>query len=203
MNSLKSPFLIGVGGQFGSGKDLLCNYLAGRLNADGEDSPHFHRTSFASNVKRIYCEAFGVDLEFIEKWKRVDEPPPGMDMNVRKGLTFIGDGFRQIQGNIWIDMLLRGNKKNLIISDVRYINECKAVRENGIAILMWRPGHENNFQNRSEQELMPYVRMLQNAPDGAIEDPNIPFDLWIKNDGDIDSLYKKIDDLVIPHVDKV
>jgi len=194
---MKNPFIIGVGAQIANGKDALCNYLADKLGSN------WHRASFASNVKRIYCEAFGVDLDFIEKWKRVDEPPPGFKMNIRKGLTFIGDGYRQIQPNIWIDMLLKNNERNLIISDARYKNEADAIRKNGIAILLWRPGHENDIQNDSEQQLMPFVNQLKRTKDGEISDPSIPFDLWIKNDGDIDSLYGKIDNIIIPYVNNV
>ncbi len=189
---------IGVAGQMASGKDVLCDYLHSVLG-----DPAWGRSSFASNVKRIYCEAFGVDLDFVEKWKRNANPPPGFEMNVRQALTFIGDGYRKIQPNIWIDMLLKGNLKRLIISDVRYVNESTAIRNrSGINVLMWRPGYENNIDNPSEQQLMPFVRKLQGTPDGEIRDPEIPFDLWIINDGSIDNLRHKVDSIVVPFVRK-
>lgn len=196
------PYLIGVGGQFGSGKDIVCNYLAERLNGIFGEG-FWKRAAMACNVKRIFCETFGVNLDFIEEHKRVDKPPEGFDMNVRQALTFIGDGFRNIQPSIWIDLLLKNNQENLIISDTRYINECNYVRShNGVTVLLWRPGHENNFPNRSEQELMQFVEILKNKPDGQIRSDDIPFDFWIKNDGSVEDLYYKIDKHIVPFMTK-
>lgn len=146
-------------------------------------------------------------MDFIEEWKRKDECPPGFDIPIRKCLTFIGDGFRDIKSNIWIDLLLKNNNDNIIISDVRYINECDIIRSNkyckkGYTILLWRPGYENDFQNRSEQELMQFVHQLKNKPDGYIDIEGIPFDFWIKNDKDLSSLYDKVDKLIIPFIAK-
>jgi hypothetical protein len=146
-------------------------------------------------------------MDFIEKWKRKDEIPPGFNMNVRKCLTFIGDGFRDIKSDIWIESLLQRPSTNLIISDVRYINECNAIRNKqysheGHTVLLWRPGHENNFQNRSEQELMQFVEQLKDTQDGPINVDGIPFDFWIKNDGDLSDLYSKVDRLIVPFLTK-
>lgn len=193
------PVIIGVGAQMGNGKDVLCNYLAERLNKIYGEC--WHRDALANNVKRIFCDAFGVDRDFIEEWKRKDTPPPGFQIPVRQGLTFIGDGFRDIQSSIWIDLLLKNNARNLIVSDVRYINEANYIRDhNGLTILLWRPGHESQYQNRSEQELMPFVKGLRDHPDGVLHDENIPFNIWIKNDGTLDDLFTKIDEVIIPYV---
>lgn len=195
---MSKPFLIGVGGQFANGKDTFCDYLAERLNRDfGE----WHRAAMANQVKNVFCETFGVTREFVEEWKRRDEIPPGFDMPIRQALTFIGDGFRKIRNNIWIDLLLKDNADNLVIGDIRYRNECDyLLHHNGMTVLLWRPGHENDFANASEQELMPFVNMLRNEPDGIILDKMIPFDLWIKNDSDVTALYNKIDNIVVPFV---
>lgn len=189
--------LIAIGSQHGNGKDSVCNYLHPILNNREE----WHKGSFATKVKQIYCDSFGVNMEFIEKWKRIDTPPPGFDLSVREGLTIIGDGFRNICKTVWIDHLLKNNKKNLIISDLRYTNEAVYIQENnGLTILLWRPGYENNVQNKSEQELMQYVNMLKDTPDGIIKRSNIPFNIWLKNDGTLIDLYRKIDNIVVPFV---
>lgn len=191
--------LIACGAQFANGKNVLCEHLENKLNAVSGET--WQQASFASNVKRIFCETFGVDNDFIEEWKRKDEPPPGFHLPVRKCLTFIGDGFRDMQPNIWIDMLLRNNNKNLILFDLRYRNESEYIRnKGGITILLWRQGYENNYQNRSEQELMPFVRMLKDVPSGPISDKEIPFDIWIRNNGTLNDLHNKIDNIVVPIV---
>jgi hypothetical protein len=191
------PVIISFAAQLGNGKDEAANYLVTRLKGE------WYRAALAENVKRIFCDAFGVNREFIEKWKRIDEAPPGFKIPIRRGLTMIGDGFRDVQENVWIDMLFKNNTKNLVISDCRYLNEANYIREhNGITVLLWRPGYENDVDNRSEQEIMPFVNKLKDHPDGEISDDSIPFDLWIKNDSDLDRFYHKIDTIVVPYIDK-
>jgi hypothetical protein len=56
------------------------------------------------------------------------------------------------------------------------------------------------IDNASEQELMPFVHKYKNLPDGVLE--NEPFDLWIKNDGTLDELYKKATEIILPYVNK-
>lgn len=194
-------FLVAVGSQFGNGKNVLIDYLYSKLNQNYKCQ--WKIGSFASNVKRIFCETFGVPLEFVEEWKRRDGCPPGFMMPVRNCLTFIGDGFRDINQDIWVNLLLDNNDDNLLISDLRYVSEAEHIRDrNGVTILLYRPGHENDFPNRSEQELMPFVNRLKYGGDTVIEDQDIPFDLFIKNDGDLNCLYDKIDNIVVPYLAK-
>lgn len=189
--------IIALASQAQNGKDSASNYLCDRLNSI--TSEKWHRAAFAYNVKRIFCETFGVSFDFIEEWKVKNETPPGFNMPIRRCLTFIGDGFRDINQDIWVNLLLNENKKNIIISDTRYLSELKRVREEGgISILLWRPGYENDIPNRSEQELMPYVHMLKEYPDGIVN--YLPFDIWIKNDSTKESLYNKIDNIVLPYI---
>src|SRR5579871_5527666 len=112
--------VIGIAGQLGSGKDTLADYLGKQLNEKTKET--WKRIGFAHALKKVYMETFNKSWEFIEEWKRRDEIPPGMNMNVRKSLQFIGDGFRDIQSDIWIEIAFRDQEPK-IISDVRYINE--------------------------------------------------------------------------------
>lgn len=189
--------IIAFSGQAGSGKDTAANYLAGKL-------PKWKRSAFALAVKKVYCDAFGVDLDFIENWKRIDEPPPGMLMPVRKSLQFIGDGFRQMRDDIWIDLALR--EDNLIISDGRYFNEAKTVKaKGGTNILVYRPGYLNDDPNPSESQIRPVVEWcLSTRQNGEIYwESGIPeaakyYDYFFVNDGVVEDLYSKIDSLLIP-----
>lgn len=91
-------FVIGVASQAQHGKDTLADRLCERLNSQSQSN--WQRRAFAANVKRVFCETFGVDSAFVEKWKVRSDVPPGFDMPVRQALQFIGDGFRQIMGSI-------------------------------------------------------------------------------------------------------
>lgn len=204
--------LIGVAAQLGNGKDVLCDYLAPRLN-EGRQIP-WERSAFANAVKSVYETSFGVDRDFIEKWKRNPEPPPGMLMNVRQGLQFIGDGFRKIKDEIWIEIALR--EEMLVISDSRYINEAKAIHaKGGTMIVMYRPGFLNDDPNPSEAQIKPIVEFCAKyLKEGQIwpqihqmaTKPEIPeglcyYDYFVINDGTLTDLYAKVDDVLVPYIE--
>jgi len=208
--------VVGIAGQYSQGKDEVADYLIKRLNSIVLDE-QYKKVPLASNVKRIYCEIFGVDLAFVEKWKREKDSPPGFSMNVRQSLQFIGDGFRQIKGDIWIDLLFKNRKKSFIISDVRYINELKKIKEiGGINVLLWRPGFENNDSNASESQIKSivdwfksidkegfvieeikkmYSEKFKDIPENALY-----IDLFIKNNGTLEDLYNKIEHIILPYM---
>ena len=217
--------IIGCGGQLGSGKDSLSDYLAKRLN-ERQHNDHvklWNRIGFAHAVKKVFMDTFDVSWDFIEEWKRKDEPPPGFDLPVRKCLQFIGDGFRKMKSNIWIEIGLRADR-NIIISDIRYNNEAKAIRKaDGINVLVWRPGFENNDPNPSESQIKPTVNwFVKSGMEGDVRVSSVPkicyeqwgengaiktghavegfpslFDFFIRNEGTLEDLYRKVDDLLV------
>ena len=125
-------------------------------------------------------------------------------MAVRQGLQFIGDGFRQIKGDVWIDMLLRDELDSLIISDIRYVNELRAVSERGGRnILIYRPGFLNDDPNDSEAVMRRFVtHFLKIGREGRVRSDGDYglVDFFIVNDGSLGDLLQKIDDLVVPHL---
>jgi hypothetical protein len=188
--------IIGVAGQLRQGKDVAADYIASKLGLG--------RGAFAAGVKQAFCEYFGVDMEFIERWKVIQEPPPGFKMNVRKALQFIGDGFRGIKEEVWIESLFRLCPRGVVISDVRYRNELASVRRRGgYNILMCRPGFLNDDPNGSESQIRTFVdHFMASGREGLVSHDG-DFDLvdfFLVNDGTIDDLYAKIDDLVVPHL---
>ena len=211
--------VIGIGGQLGSGKDTLADYLAAKLNTRFKCALLWRRIGFAHAVKKVFMDSFNVSWDFIETWKRNPEPPPGFDKNIRQSLQFIGDGFRQIRSNIWIETAFREDMPK-IISDVRYLNEAEAIKKHdGLTVLVWREGHENDDPNPSESQIKPTVDwFVKSGLEGYVKDklsdclgvygeggkllnPSL-FDFFIRNDGNLDQLYKKVDDLLIPVIEK-
>jgi hypothetical protein len=204
--------VIGIAGQLASGKDTVADYLAKKLNERAiyhEDK--WKRIGFANAVKKVFMDTFQVSWDFIEQWKRKDEVAPGFDMNVRKSLQFIGDGFRKIQSDIWIQTAFREDVPK-IISDVRYLNEARAVKEHGgLNILVWRQGYENNDPNPSESQIKPtvdwcvksgYEGLIKTWPfGGQLPDWIRDFDFFLRNDGSLDQLYYKADTLLIPWIE--
>ncbi len=206
--------VIGIGGQARSGKDTLADYLQKSLGVAGYAGP-WQRGSFAASVKKCFCDYFGQTPEFIEEWKVKDEIPDGFLMPIRKALQFIGDGFRQIQAGIWIEACFRLNPSPLIISDARYINEAKAVRNHGgVNVLMWRPGYENDDPNPSESQLKPLIDYcVSQEIDGEIwpnsslvryyPPPGLEHYGWFfRNDGTTQQLCEKADATLVPYIER-
>ncbi len=195
--------VITVFAQLAAGKDTVADYLATKLN-NRLTLDYWKRIGFAHAVKKVFMDTFNVDWDFIEEWKRKDEIPEGFNIPVRQALQYIGDGFRQIQSDIWINTVFR-NSYNVIISDGRYINEAKAVKEhNGFNILLYRKGFENNDPNPSESQIKPTVDWLAKTDiSGAIHADDTPqdvhlFDYFLRNDGTLQELYSKIDNDLFP-----
>lgn len=197
--------IIGAAAQLNSGKDVFCDYLEKILN---HNVKIWERTAFANAVKEVFQSSFNVDRKFIEDWKRESSPPPGMQLSVRKALQFIGDGFRQIKQDIWIEIAFRNNSKNKIFSDCRYFNEARAIKEkNGLMFLIYRPGFLNDDPNPSESQLKPLVEFcIKNVKEGPINNlDNAPenlkyYDFFLINNGTLEELYSKIDTIVIPFI---
>lgn len=204
--------IVSFSAQLGMGKDVAADYIHSKLNQNNKTG-HWQRSAFANAVKDVYCNAFDVDRDFIEKWKRNPEPPPGMLMNVRKSLQFIGDGFRQMKGDIWIEIALRDESKQLVISDSRYINEARhAYNKCGINVVLYRPGFLNDDPNPSEAQIRPIIEWcMKTQNDGPIEftEENMSYapegvkyyEYFLINDGTLEDFYSKIDRLLIPYVE--
>ena len=196
--------VISFSGQLANGKDEAADALALLM-------PDWQRGAFANAVKNTFCDAFGVTRAFIEEWKRNPEPPPGFKVPIRKGLQNIGDGFRQIVDDIWIQIALRDSSKRQIISDGRYINEAITVRcKNGLNILVYRPGFLNSDPNPSESQIRPIVEWYsKNITPGEVNidwnDYEYPdgcqfYDYFFINSGTLDDLKLKVKNELLPFV---
>lgn len=195
--------IISFFGQMASGKDVSADYLFNQINTDNS----WKRIAFANAVKNVFCDSFNVNRNFIEEWKRCSECPPGFLLPIRQSLQFIGDGFRKIQNDIWIDIALR-EAGNLLISDGRYLNEAKEISSrSGINVVLYRPGYVNDDPNPSEAQIRPISEFLNNNQDDGeiLNYTKCPselsyFNFFIRNDGSIEDLYVKINNKLIPFI---
>jgi hypothetical protein len=212
--------VIAISAQAQMGKDTVADRLCLKLNERNPDSS-WKRAAFASNVKKVFCDTFGVDMAFVEEWKVKDEIPPGFEMTVRQALQFIGDGFRKIRPTIWLDLTFRDTTAK-VISDGRYVNEFSRVHEEeGLNILIGRPDKLNNDPNGSEAQIKPFVEWALNnlppekkfinlrgwdVPHAHLHKSPFPqgfekFRIFIRNDGTKDDLYQLVDEQLVPFVE--
>jgi len=191
--------IIGIAGQLANGKDELGAFLKKEL--ERRFGYEWHHHAWAEVLKQVYYDAFGVTKEFSEEWKRKPDVPPGFDMPVRQALQWIGDGFRQIKSDVWIEATLRKCPDKTFITDCRYINELKRIKEEGgMNVLIIRPDKINDDDHPSEAHLRPLVDFFKNThgnPIISVSCDRIPpgaeyIDYVVINDGTIQDLEKKV-----------
>jgi hypothetical protein len=197
--------LLGIASQKQMGKDALAGLLKDEMKGY-----EVSKVAFADGIKDSFCQLFNVDRDFIEKWKENPNPPPGWDMTVRKALQFIGDGFRGIKPLVWVDQAARTVEKGKwwkkihVFSDIRYMNELKKTKEmGGFVILMFRPGHINDINHPSENQIRAILdHFIQHkVPEGPYSGTVECVDYFLINDGTLEDLRAKVINKVIPYLE--
>ena len=127
--------LIGIVGLMGSGKDTVANRLV--------EKHGYIRDSFAKSLKDAVASMFNWDRKLLEgngeasrKWR--EQPDEfwserfGKPVTPRWVLQYFGTEVMrgQMYDGIWVDSCLgRYKGENTVISDTRFINEIKTIKE--------------------------------------------------------------------------
>lgn len=208
--------IIGVCGFIGSGKDTVADYL---VNFHG-----FRRESFANSLKDAVANVFGWDRTLLEgrtkqarEWREQVDPWWAERLNMpnltpRLMLQLWGTEVcrRGFHDDIWIASLenkLRNSTDDIVISDCRFPNEIKSIKDAGGIIVWVRRGELPNWYNwalsanRGESGNMSWSISKHNLEKAGIHASETAwvgtkFDSILDNDGSIDDLYAKIKDLV-------
>jgi hypothetical protein len=202
--------IIGVCGFIGSGKDTAADYLV--------NFHEFRRDSFAATLKDAVAAVFGWDRELLEgrtkearEWreqvdtwwaKKLDMP----NLTPRWVLQYWGTEVcrKGFHDDIWIASLearLRNSKDNIVISDCRFPNEIRAIKEAGGKVIWvqrgelpsWHimAGKANNGDEFAAAKLKSLgIHASETAWVGT------EFDAIINNNGSIDDLYKQLASVV-------
>jgi len=191
--------LIGVVGLIGSGKGTVSDRL--------EQKHHFRKDSFAKSLKDAVSSMFNWDREMLEgktdesrAWR---EKPDvfwskrfGKDVTPRWVLQYFGtEVMRQgMHDSIWIDSCMaRYDGKPTVIADTRFENEIKIIREMGGSILLVKRGQDPDwFTDYVEGNIVPKNIHLSEYAWAKSE-----YDHLITNDGTLEDLHSKIDDLIV------
>ena len=191
--------LIGVVGLIGSGKGTVSDRLVQKHN--------FRKDSFAKSLKDAVSSMFNWDREMLEgkteesrAWR---EKPDvfwskrfGKDVTPRWVLQYFGtEVMRQgMHDAIWIDSCMaRYDGKPTVIADTRFENEIKIIREMGGSILLVKRGQDPDwFTDYVEGNVVPKNVHLSEYAWAKSE-----YDHLITNDGTLEELHTKIDDLLI------
>ena len=202
--------IIGVCGFIGSGKDTVADHLV--------NFHEFRRASFANTLKDAVAAVFGWDRTLLEgrtkearEWreqvdpwwaKRLDMP----DLTPRLVLQLWGTEVcrRGFHNDIWIASVenkMRASTDDIVISDCRFPNEIKAIKEAG-GIVVWvqrgqLPSWHIMAANANKGDAVAAAKLKQlgiHASETAWVGTD--FDFEIDNNGTIDSLYKQVESIV-------
>ena len=191
--------LIGVVGLIGSGKGTVSDRL--------EQKHNFRKDSFAKSLKDAVSSMFNWNREMLEgktddsrAWR---EKPDvfwskrfGKDVTPRWVLQYFGtEVMRQgMHDAIWIDSCIaRYDGKPTVIADTRFENEIKTIREMGGTILLVKRGQDPDwFTDYVEGNVLP-----KNVHSSEYAWAKSEYDHLITNDGTLEDLHSKIDDLIV------
>ena len=202
--------IIGVCGFIGSGKDTIADYLT---NFHG-----FRRESFANSLKDAVAQVFGWDRTMLEgrtkmarEWREQVDPWWAERLNMpnltpRWILQYWGTEVcrRGFHDDIWIASLenkLRNSKDDIVISDCRFPNEIKSIKNAGGVVIRVVRGTEpewyevakyaNEGVEMFKSKLVSYgIHASETAWVGT------KFDYVLDNNETIDDLYTQVKSLV-------
>jgi hypothetical protein len=205
--------IIGICGLIGSGKDTIADYL--------QNIHQFKRESFAHTLKDAVAAVFGWDRELLEgrtkqsrEWRETVDPwwAARLDMpnlTPRYVLQYWGtEVFRKgFHDDLWIAALenkLRNSSDDIVITDCRFPNEIRAIREAGGVVIRVKRGPDPEWMNIAKianQSATPgaSTQILTDLGIHASESAwaGTKFDYEINNDADgLDPLFAQIKNLV-------
>lgn len=204
--------IVSITGLIGSGKDSIASYLI--------ENYHFEKESFAGSLKDAAAAVFGWDRELVEgatrisrEWREQVDPWWAERLGIphltpRWVLQNWGtEVFRQhFHNDIWIASLenkLRSKENHVVLTDSRFPNELKMVREQeGSLLIRVKRGEDpdwfsiakvaNRFNNQDAKDELQRLGIHASEYSWVGE----IFDLEITNDGTLDELFGKIDDIM-------
>lgn len=206
--------IIGVCGFIGSGKDTVADYLT---NFHG-----FRRESFASTLKDAVAAVFGWDRTLLEgrtkearEWREQVDPWWAERLNMpnltpRWVLQYWGTEVcrKSFHDDIWIASLenkLRTSKDDVVISDCRFPNEIKSIRQAGGTIVWVQRGITPHWYsiaevaNRGDNKAREWLG-LNGIHASEYSWAGTNFDTILDNNKTIDHLYSQVKNLVLNHL---
>jgi hypothetical protein len=171
--------IIGMLGFAGSGKGTAGDILESEFS--------YKKESFANTLKGAVAAIFGWDRNMLEgstdesrKWR--DKPDPFWEpripgMTPRYALQLMGTeaGRNVFHTDLWLYSLERrlNPMHNYVITDVRFPNEMKFIRNLGGKIVRVRRGPEPEWYHSAEE-----TNLLSNGKQQLLEYPNVHYSEW-------------------------
>ena len=208
--------IIGICGFIGTGKDTVADYLV--------NLHHFRRESFANTLKDAVAQVFDWDRTMLEgrtkqarEWREQVDPWWAERLNMpnltpRLMLQLWGTEVcrRGFHDDIWIASLenkLRNSLDDIVISDCRFPNEIKSIKNAGGMVVRVRRGPEPEWYDAA----VSYNRGPNGNSSWSIGKSKLDqmgihaseyswvgteFDAVLDNNGTLDDLYEQVKNLL-------
>jgi hypothetical protein len=204
--------IIGIVGFIGSGKDTVADYL---VNFHG-----FKRESFANSLKDAVSVVFGWDRSLLEgrtkesrEWRETRDEwwskRLKQDITPRYVLQYWGTEVvrKGFHDDMWVASLenrLRNSKNDIVITDCRFPNEIKAIRNAGGRVVRIKRGAEPEWfdaaksMNKGPSRNMSWALSKQKIEKLGVHASETAwvgqkFDVVLNNDGSLDELYQQVE----------
>ena len=209
--------IIGICGFIGSGKDTVADYLV--------NNHSFRRESFANTLKDAVAAVFGWDRTMLEgrtkqarEWREQVDPwwaerlhMPNLTPRLALQLWGTEVCRRGFHDDIWIASLenkLRNSKDDVVISDCRFPNEIKSIKDAGGIVLRVKRGddpawldHAKNFMSGQQTigwQIGKTALEQQQIHASEYSWVNTKFDGILYNDASLDDLFRQVEVMVQP-----
>jgi len=210
-----SKRIIGVCGLIGSGKDTIADYLV--------NIHQFRRESFANSLKDAVAAVFGWNREMLEgrskssrEWRECVDPWWAERLGIphltpRWILQYWGTEVcrKSFHDDIWIAAVehkLEKSQDDIVISDCRFPNEIKAIKQQGGLVIRVKRGADPEWYRHAEALNAGPRHIGWALSKSKMEDYKIhpsetswigsDFDHVIDNNNSLDELYCQIDALL-------
>ena len=175
--------LIGLAGKARGGKDAVGDYLS---------KTYGHKTfAMATPVKEACRVIFDWDDRHLHGHLK-DALDPVYNVTPREAIQKLGTEFgrNMINNDMWTIKAEQKIKRHsrLVITDIRYNNEAELILENGGIII--------DIKRRKSARAL--ISGVENHSSEKGINPNLITDT-ATNNGSLDDLYKKIDDIILKH----
>lgn len=189
--------LLGISGKARSGKNVLGDYLREKLSSLCGDE--VHTIAFADELKNDLMDKFNLTYEQVHgDLKEVGDVryPKFIGKNTvdfwtpREMMQEYGQFMRRFEDDYWVNKLFDKVDKlgynNIIITDVRQLNEIHSILNNdGLSIRVTR--NKNSDLSTISKEHITEIEL---------DSYGLLVDYEVVNDGSIDSLYEKADEII-------
>lgn len=168
--------ILGISGKAGSGKDTIANIIK-------YSHPEYNIIHFADGIKSTVADLCGLNWYDVNTQTGKKEFVSWLDnITVRELLQKFGTAIRkEVHPDFWVRVTMQDIQgiDNVIIPDVRFPNEKKAIEDKGgIVIRVERPN----------------IEQMDHESETALD--NYSFKYIIHNDGTLEDLSEKVEELI-------